>query len=62
MLEIESKYHIIKKKLKREKDENEKLVSKKADESTFLTATGDYDVSQENKIKSLLGELALTKS
>lgn len=40
--DIEGKYKIMKKKLKREKEENEKL-AKKHDESTFLTATADAD-------------------
>lgn len=40
--DIENKYKIMKKKLKREKEENEKL-AKKQDESTFLTATADAE-------------------
>lgn len=52
----------MKKKLKREKEENEKL-TKKADEQTFLTAAdADNDKSQEQTIKSLLGELAIAKN
>jgi len=53
----------MKKKLKREKEENEKLTKQKEEQTFNLTAAdNDTDKSQEQTIKSLLGELAMAKN